>query len=141
MVASVSHQLRKAGHHSVWATACQDKIAGGLAGVGVVSLGAVLLTFATSEFLEFFKLGGALRVTLGVVSLGGALLSLPYFITPSSVEGVFQVRSGSENHSSCWKRRSCSSFLFFTVIRERRRMLINFFLLISFSRLVLLKLG
>ena len=29
---SVCHQLRKAGHHSVWAPACQDKIAGGHAG-------------------------------------------------------------------------------------------------------------
>ena len=36
---SVGHQLRKAGHHSIWAPACQDKIAGGHAGVGVVSLG------------------------------------------------------------------------------------------------------
>ena len=25
----VGHQLRKAGHHSVWAPDCQDKIAGG----------------------------------------------------------------------------------------------------------------
>ena len=29
---SVGHQLRKAGHHSIWAPACQDKIAGGHAG-------------------------------------------------------------------------------------------------------------
>ena len=36
---SVGLSLRKAGHHSVWAPACQDKIAGGHAGVGVVSLG------------------------------------------------------------------------------------------------------
>ena len=36
---SVGHQLRKAGYHSVWAPACQDKIAGGHAGVGVVSFG------------------------------------------------------------------------------------------------------
>ena len=37
------HQLRKAGHHSVWAPACQDRIAGGHAGVGVVSLGGASL--------------------------------------------------------------------------------------------------
>ena len=39
---SVSHQLRKAGYHSVWAPACQDSIPGGHAGVGVVSLGKVV---------------------------------------------------------------------------------------------------
>ena len=33
---SVCHQLRRAGHHSVWAPACQDRIAGGHAGVGVL---------------------------------------------------------------------------------------------------------
>ena len=36
---SVCHQLRRAGYHSAWAPACQDRIAGGHAGVGVVSLG------------------------------------------------------------------------------------------------------
>ena len=36
---SVCHQLRRAGHHSVWSLACQDHVAGGHAGVGVVSLG------------------------------------------------------------------------------------------------------
>ena len=64
---SVGHLLRRAGHQSVWATACQDKVAGGHAGVGVVSLGAAppaIPTFATAGFLEFFKLGRALRVTL-----------------------------------------------------------------------------
>ena len=35
---SVCHQLRKAGHHSVWSPACQDQVAGCHAGVGVVSL-------------------------------------------------------------------------------------------------------
>ena len=38
---SVCHQLCRAGHHSVWAPACQDQVAGGHAGVGVVSLGNV----------------------------------------------------------------------------------------------------
>ena len=33
---SICHQLRRAGFHSVWAPACQDRIAGGHAGVGVV---------------------------------------------------------------------------------------------------------
>ena len=32
---SVCHQLRRAGHHSVWSPACQDQVAGGHAGVGV----------------------------------------------------------------------------------------------------------
>ena len=52
---SVGHQLRKAGHQSVWAPACQDQVAGGHAGVRVVSLGAAPLalpTVATSEFLR-----------------------------------------------------------------------------------------
>ena len=55
---SVCHQLRKAGHHSVWAPACQDKIAGGHAGVGVISLGGAPLSlpsFATPQFQEFFQ--------------------------------------------------------------------------------------
>ena len=57
---SVGHLLRKAGHHSVWAPACQDKIAGGHAGVGVVSLGGAPLSlpsFVTPQFQEFFRLG------------------------------------------------------------------------------------
>ena len=36
---SVCHQLRRAGHHAVWAPACQDQVAGGHAGVRVISLG------------------------------------------------------------------------------------------------------
>ena len=74
---SVGHQLRKAGHHSIWAPACQDKIAGGHAGVGVVSLGGAPLSlpsFVTPQFQEFFMLGRVLRTTLptaqgGVVHL------------------------------------------------------------------------
>ena len=74
---SICHQLRKGCYQSVWAPACQGQVAGGHAGVGVVSLGAAPLalpTFATTEFLEFFKLGRGLRVTLptgqgGVVHL------------------------------------------------------------------------
>ena len=64
---SVGHQLRKAGHHSVWAPACQDWIAGGHAGVGVISLGGASLTlpsFITPQFQEFFRLGRGLRTTL-----------------------------------------------------------------------------
>ena len=41
---SVGHSLRRAGHHSVWAPACQDKVAGGHAGVGVISLGGAPLS-------------------------------------------------------------------------------------------------
>ena len=33
---SVFHQLRNVGHHSVWSAACQDRVAGGHAGVGVL---------------------------------------------------------------------------------------------------------
>ena len=74
---SVGHQLRVAGFQSVWAPACQDLVAGGHAGVGVVSLGGAPLaapSLVTSEFREFYRLGGAMRVTLptgrgGVVHL------------------------------------------------------------------------
>ena len=33
---SICHELQKAGYQSVWAPACQDQVAGGHAGVGVV---------------------------------------------------------------------------------------------------------
>ena len=74
---SICHQLRRAGHHSVWAPACQDRIAGGHAGVGVISLGGAPLSppsFVTPQFEEFFRLGRVLRTTLptaqgGVVHL------------------------------------------------------------------------
>ena len=74
---SICHQLRRAGIHSVWAPACQDRIAGGHAGVGIVSLGGAPLSlpsFVTPQFHEFFKLGRAMRTTLptaqgGVVHL------------------------------------------------------------------------
>ena len=60
-----------------WSRACQEQVAGGHAGVGVVSLGGVLLSLpslVTPEFREFFLLGGVLRTTLltrkgGVVHL------------------------------------------------------------------------
>ena len=54
---SIGHLPRKAGHQSVCSPACQDQVAGGHAGVGVVSLGGAPLalpTLATSEFQEFF---------------------------------------------------------------------------------------
>ena len=74
---SICHQLRKAGHHSIWAPVCQDSIPGGHAGVGVVSLGGAPLalpSIVTPEFREFFRLGRVLRTTLptgkgGVVHL------------------------------------------------------------------------
>ena len=53
---SVCHQLRRAGHHSVWAPACQDQVAGGHAGVGVVSLGGApqsLPSFVTPQFFGY----------------------------------------------------------------------------------------
>ena len=57
---SISHQLRRAGYQSVWSPAWQNQVAGGDAGVGVVSLGGaplLLPSFVTPEFREFFKLG------------------------------------------------------------------------------------
>ena len=74
---SVGHHLRKTGHQSVWAPACQDRVAGGHAGVGVVSLDGAHLplpSFVTPQFQEFFRLGRVLRTTLptaqgGVVHL------------------------------------------------------------------------
>ena len=72
---SICHQLRKAGLHSVWAPACQDRIAGGHAGVGVVSLGGAplsLASFVTPQFQDFFRLGRVLRTTLPTAQ-GGAV--------------------------------------------------------------------
>ena len=59
--------------YSVSAPACQDHVAGGHAGVGVVCLGGALLShpsFVTPEFREFFKLGRVLRTTLPAVKGG-----------------------------------------------------------------------
>ena len=53
---SVCHQLRKAGYQSVWSPACQDQVAGGHAGVGVVSLAGAPLALpciVTLHFKEF----------------------------------------------------------------------------------------
>ena len=72
---SICHHLRRAGHHSIWARACQDKIAGGHAGVGVISLGGAPLSlpsFVTPQFQEFFRLGRVLRTTLPT-SQGGVV--------------------------------------------------------------------
>ena len=73
----VGHQLRRAGHHSIWAPACQDTIAGGHAGVGVVSLGGAPLSlpsFVTPQFQEFFRLGRVLRTTLPTGLVGRVVL-------------------------------------------------------------------
>ena len=78
---SVCHQLRKAGHHSVWAPACQDRIAGGHAGVGVISLGGAPLSlpsFVTPQFQEFFRLGRVLRTTLPTAQGGVVHLFVVY---------------------------------------------------------------
>ena len=78
---SICHQLRKAGHHSVWAPACQDRVAGGPAGVGVVSLGGAPLSlpsFVTPQFQDFFRLGRALRTTLPTAQGGVVHLSVVY---------------------------------------------------------------
>ena len=76
---SICHQLRRAGHHSVWSPACQDHVAGGHAGVGVVSLGGAhlsLLSFVTPQFQEFFRLGRVLRTTLPAIQGSFCCLSL-----------------------------------------------------------------
>ena len=102
---SIGHQLRNAGFHSVWAPACQDRIAGGHAGVGVVSLGGAPLSlpsFVTPQFHEFFKLGRAMRATL-----------------PTAQSGVVHL---------------------FMVIKVLRRMLKSCSLLIGFAKLFLLRL-
>ena len=65
------------GYQSVWSPACQDQVACGHAGVGVVSLACASLalpSFVTPQFKEFFRLGRVLRTTLptgkgGVVHL------------------------------------------------------------------------
>ena len=107
MARSVCHQLRRADCHSVWAPACQDRVASGHAGVGVVSLGGAPLSlpsFVTPLFQELFRLGRVLRTTL-----------------PTGKGGVVHL-------------------LLYMVIRRRRRMLISCGSLTSFFRLFLLKL-
>ena len=104
---SICHHLRKARHQSVWSPACQDQVAGGHAGVGVVSLGGAPLSlpsFITPQFEEFFRLGRVLRTTL-----------------PTGKGGVV-------------------NFLLFMAFRVRRMILINFFLLISSHKLFWLRL-
>ena len=67
MARSVCHQLRRAGHQSVWSPTCQDQVAGGHSGVGVVNLGGAplsLSSFSTPQIKEFFRLGRALRTTV-----------------------------------------------------------------------------
>ena len=78
---SVCHQLRKAGHQSVWSPACQDQVAGGHAGVGVVSRGGAPLSipsFVTLDFKEFFRLGRVLRTTLPTGKVGVVHLFVVY---------------------------------------------------------------
>ena len=72
------------------APACQDQIAGGHAGVGVVNLGGASLSapsLVTADFKEFFRLARAVRFTiptgqggvvhlfvfLGIYGVGGGL--------------------------------------------------------------------
>ena len=100
---SITHLLCQAGHQSVWSLACQDQVAGGHAGVGVVCRGGAPLSlpsFITPQFRELFRLGRAVRTTL-----------------PTGKGGVIHL------------------FFFFVYgYQGRRRILINFFLLISFCR-------
>ena len=73
--------LRKAGHHSVLALACQDRVAGGHAGVGVVSLDGAPLSlpsFVTPQFQKFFWLGQVLRTTLPTAQGGVVHLFVVY---------------------------------------------------------------
>ena len=77
----ICHQLCDAGHHSVWAPACQDRIAGGHAGVGVISLGGAHLSlpsFVTPQFQEFFRFGRVLRTTLCIAQGGVVHLFVVY---------------------------------------------------------------
>ena len=50
--------LRRAGYHSVWAPACEDKIAGGHAVVRVVSLDGALLSLHLLSLLSFRSFSG-----------------------------------------------------------------------------------
>ena len=64
---SVGHFLREAGHQSVWALPVRIRLLVVMLGLGLsVWVPPLLLlpTFATAGYLEFLKLGRALRVTL-----------------------------------------------------------------------------
>ena len=50
---SIGHHLRRAGHHSIWAPACQDKIAGGHAGLVLLVLVGLLYLFHPLSLLSF----------------------------------------------------------------------------------------
>ena len=74
-------RLVTTGHHSIWDPASQDKIAGGHAGVGVISLGGAPLSlpsFVTPQFQEFFRLGRVLRTTLPTAQGGVVHLFVVY---------------------------------------------------------------
>ena len=75
---SVCHQV---GYQSVWSLACQDEVACGHAGVGVVSLAGAplaLSSFVTPRFNEFFRLGCVLKTTLPTAQGGVVHLFVVY---------------------------------------------------------------
>ena len=55
---AVRHQLRGAGHQSVWSPAYQDQVTGGHAGVGVVSLGCAPCLSQLLSLLSFRSFSG-----------------------------------------------------------------------------------
>ena len=62
---SIGHQLRGANCQSVWAPACQDHISDVEWGSSVWVVPPLATpSIVSPEFLEFYRLGGALRVTL-----------------------------------------------------------------------------
>ena len=100
---SVCHQLRKAGHHSIWAPTCQDKIAGGHAGVGVISLGGSPLSlpsFVTPQFQEFFRLGRVLRTTLPT-SQGGVVHLFVVYGYLGAEEDAEEIKAYGSSSSGC----------------------------------------
>ena len=119
---SSCHQLRKTGHLSVWAPACQDRVAGGHVGVGVISLGGaplILPSFVTPQFHEFFKLDRILRTTLPTAHGGVVHLFVVYGyqnqgaeedadklqLTDRLLQAVLAEGSGSlywSAHAYCW---------------------------------------
>ena len=101
---SVCHQLWRAGFQSVWAPACQDRVAGGHAGVGVVSLGGAPLSLTQLLLLlslgNSFRLGRVLRTTLPTGE-GGVNLDVRTMVSSSIVTSLLmKVQQGAVSEDS-----------------------------------------
>ena len=88
----VSHQLCKAGHQSVWSPVCQDQVAGGHAGEGVVCLGGAPLFLSPPSLLLSLRsfsgwAGTPGNQVLNCVGVVGRVESVMCFMEGQGVDG------------------------------------------------------